>query len=319
MGKHKPVILVTGVCGDIGCSAVHALEDFPCVLIGTDIQQITPVRDKLSAFYTVSSAQNIDQYIQSLLKIVEKEKVLFLLPISEPEIAAISAHRTVFERRGVRLLINNDLVVGNFLDKLKTSRFLEELGIVVPKSVPLAEFEGDWNFPVIVKSRRGCGSKRLWVAEREDIDYLRRKDAGDLIVQELLGSEEEEFTTGVFSDGDRVSSITFRRKLGYGGLSKEIVLEDIPYLAELSRKIARAVNLVGAINIQSRKHGEKYLPFEINPRLSSTLLFRKKFGFDDVVWWVKILSGESYSYQPRYRSGKALRCCAEYYYDLESA
>ncbi|MFA6498083.1 MAG: ATP-grasp domain-containing protein [Desulfurivibrionaceae bacterium] len=318
MKKNKPVILVTGVCGDIGSSAVYALNDFPSVLIGTDVQQITPVRGKLGAFYTIPGAQNVDQYIQSMLEIVERKKVLFLLPISEPEIVVISAHRAIFERLGVRLLINNEMVVENFLDKLKTSRFLEKLGVEVPKSVSLAEFDGNWDFPVIVKSKRGCGSKRLWVAEREDIDYLRRKDEGDLIVQELVGSAEEEFTTGVFSDGDRVSSITFRRKLGYGGLSKEVVLADVPYLAELSRKIARAVKLVGAINIQSRKHGGNYLPFEINPRLSSTLLFRKKFGFDDVVWWVKVLSGESYSYQPIYRAGKALRCCAEYYYDLES-
>lgn len=86
-------------------------------------------------------------------------------------------------------------------------------------------------------------------------------------------------------------------------------------------KIAEATGLVGSINVQTRKleGAEVYVPFEINPRISSTLLFRKKFGFDDAVWWLDVLQGRSYEYRKRYNAGIAIRHVTESYFDLEEA
>ena len=147
---------------------------------------------------------------------------------------------------------------------------------------------------------------------------MRFKDDGLLIVQECLGSESDEYTTGVFSDGRQISSITFKRKLGYGSLSAEAILVDNPFLENLSKQVAEATHLIGSINIQSRRLGndDLFVPFEINPRLSSTLLFRKKFGFDDAVWWLDGLRGKSYSYERKYRSGRAIRYVSECYFDI---
>jgi len=85
----------------------------------------------------------------------------------------------------------------------------------------------------------------------------------------------------------------------------------------LSSKIAEAVSLRGSINIQSRRVGDVFLPFEINPRISGTVLFRKKFGFDDVSWWMDILSGKTYDYVPLFKSGRAIRHYSECYFDME--
>ena len=98
-----------------------------------------------------------------------------------------------------------------------------------------------------------------------------------MIIQEYIGSDSEEYTTGVFSDGRKVSSITFRRKLGFGGLPVEAVLVDEPFIKNMALYIAEATGLIGSINIQTRRmaDGNIFVPFEINPRLSSTLLFCK--------------------------------------------
>jgi len=45
-------------------------------------------------------------------------------------------------------------------------------------------------------------------------------------------------------------------------------------------------NFIGCINIQLRKTNKGPLLFEINPRISSTVVFRDKMGFTDLKWWI---------------------------------
>jgi carbamoyl-phosphate synthase large subunit len=313
----KPVILISGVCGDIGCSAVRALREAAAKIIGCDMRPYSPVYDLIDQFYVIPGALDRENYMKSLRKILEKEGILFFLPIPEPEIRVADEKRGELEALGIKLLLNNHLIIDNFLDKLKTAQFIESIGLRAPKTALLQEYDGDFGYPLIVKPRSGYGSKRLWkIEDNRDLDYLRLKDDGNLIVQEHIGSDLEEYTTGVFSDGKKTSSITFRRKLGFGGLSTEAVLIDDQRVEELSVKVAEAANLIGGINIQSRRVDNTFIPFEINPRLSSTLLIRKRFGFDDAMWWLHILSGKSYSYKKAYKAGRVVRSVSECYFDM---
>jgi len=99
------------------------------------------------------------------------------------------------------------------------------------------------------------------------------------------------------------------------GLSSNLIV----YVFKSSAKIAQATRLIGSINIQSRRleNDNIFVPFETNPRLSSTLLFRKKFGFDDIVWWLDVLRGKGYFYKKKFKSGRAIRCLSECYFDME--
>lgn len=192
--------------------------------------------------------------------------------------------------------------------------------MAISKVILQKKYDGSFGFPLAVKPRTGYGSKRFWkVEDSKDLDYVRTKDDGLLIVQEYIGSDSEEYTTGVFSDGKTISSIIFRRRLGLGSLSAEAILVDEPFLKNLFAKIAQATCLIGSINIQSRRLGNDniFMPFEINPRLSSILLFRKKFGFDDAVWWLDVLLGKEYYYKKKFKSGRAIRFLSECYFDME--
>jgi carbamoyl-phosphate synthase large subunit len=313
-------ILVSAVSGDIGCSAVRSLCEKKYNLIGCDMNPYTPVSGILNGFYKAPSAQDKTGYLRFLNTVIAKENIDCVLPISEPEIKLLSEKRDEILPSGTMLLLNTRHIIETFLDKYRTVQYLSSIGIKTPRTALLSEYDGCFGFPSIVKSRSGSGSKKLWkVGDQTDLDYVRKKDDGQMIVQEYIGSDSEEYTTGVFSDGDKVSTITFRRKLGFGGLSVEAILSDDPFIERLASIIAKAVHLVGCINIQSRRvlEDNTFVPFEINPRLSSTLLFRKKFGFDDLIWWVNILRGKGYSYEKKYRSGRAIRYVSEYYFDME--
>ena len=317
----KPVILISAICGDIGSSAVRALREAAHKIIGCDIKFYTPVFHLADKFYQAPAASDTENYLDFLKDIIKKENIEAFLPISEPEIRILNTRRKEIGTLGIKLLLNNRTIIETFLDKLITARYITSIGLIAPKTTLLREYDGSFGFPLIVKPRAGYGSKKLWILEdQNDLDYLRLKDDGCLIVQEYIGSESEEYTTGVFSDGNNVSSITFRRRLGYGGLSAEAILVDEPALENLSVRIAKATGLIGGINIQSRRldYSNIFVPFEVNPRLSSTLLFRKRFGFDDAVWWLNVLFGKGYSYKKEYKSGRAIRCVSECYFDMES-
>ncbi len=317
---RKDVILVSAVSGDIGCSAVRSLSEEGYKIIGCDMNPYTPVLPLLQKFYKALPASEETEYIAFIMDIVNRENVDYFVPISEPEITVLNVQREEFSAPDVKLLINSSTIIDTFLDKLKTAQYISKIGLVAPKTALLKEYDGSFGFPLIVKPRTGCGSKKLWkVEDVNDLDYIRLQDDGNLIVQEYIGSDSEEYTTGVFSDGRKVSSITFRRKLGFGGLSVEAVLVDEPFIKNMASYIAEATGLIGSINIQSRRLENEniFVPFEINPRLSSTLLFRKRFGFDDLVWWLDVLSGQDYHYEKQYKSGRAVRYVSECYFDME--
>lgn len=314
----KPTILISAVGGDIGASAVRALQNVAGLIVGCDMRPYPAVSNLLHSFSESPAAADSSAYLAFLKRIITGNHVDFFLPISEPEIAFLNDRREEIENLGVKLLLNNQIIIDNFLDKFKTVQFLSAMELAVPRTCLLKNYDGEFGFPLIVKARVGHGNKNTWKIENvEDLAYVRLKDNGGFIVQEYVGSESEEYTTGVFSDGRNVSSITFRRRLGFGSLSSEVSLVDSPYMEDVSTKIAREARLLGSINIQSRRINDKFIIFEVNPRLSSTLLFRKHFGFDDVVWWLEALKGNGYTYRKLYKSGRGVRFISECYFDIE--
>jgi carbamoyl-phosphate synthase large subunit len=314
----KIVVLISAIYGDIGCSAVRLLREAAKKIVGCDIKPYSPVSHLVDQFYIAPAATDTTNYMAFLKEIIIREKIDFFLPVSEPEIEVLNTRRKELEVLGVKLLLNNQSIIDNFLDKLKTVQYLEGLNIRVPRTMLLSGYDGSYGYPVIVKSMKSHGSKNLQkVIDMHDLEYISKKNDGSLLIQECIGSNKEEYTTGVFSDGDIVSSITFRRKLGFGSMSIEAILVDEPYLHNIAQHIARDMALIGSINIQSRRVGNDFIVFEINPRLSSTMLFRKKFGFDDAVWWLSALLGKGYFYQRKFKSGRAARSLTECYFDME--
>lgn len=314
----KPAILISAIYGDIGCSAVRSLREVAWKIVGCDMKPYSPVSHLIDKFYEVPAATDTTDYMTLLRKIIIREKIEFFLPVSEPEIEVLNTRRKELKALGVQLLLNNQNIIDTFLDKLKTVQYLKGLNIRVPRTMLLSDYDDSYGYPVIVKSRKSHGSKKLQkIVALHDLEYVRKKNDGSLLIQECIGSDKEEYTTGVFSDGNIISSITFQRKLGFGSMSIEAILADEPFINNIAQHIARDMGLIGSINIQSRRVGNDFVVFEINPRLSSTMLFRKKFGFDDAVWWLNVLLGKGYSYKRKFKSGRAVRCLSECYFDIE--
>jgi len=313
----KKVILVTAVAGDIGSSYVDSAYGEEFTLLGCDMEHLVCPNGQIERFFRVPPAERTEDYFTAIADIKEKAHVDVIVPISEAEIRAFHENRNIWSTWKAKVLINNETILDNFLDKYKTVQYLNSIGIKTPQTYWLRDFNGQLPYPLVMKTATGWGSKGIVIAESDlDIEYYKRKDDGTYLVQERVGSINEEYTVGVFSDGKTTASITFKRKLDYGW-SKEVIYVESGKMDKLAQRIAERTGLVGSINIQSRLSDGEFIPFEINPRFSGTLPFRKKFGFADCLWWPRVILGGGYTYSRQYKSGKGVRYFTECFVEKE--
>jgi carbamoyl-phosphate synthase large subunit len=178
-------------------------------------------------------------------------------------------------------------------DKFKTAEFLKEKGLPFPKTVLAKSWKEIENFPVILKTKSGSGSKDIYkINSKEDFFSHMRKTTDDYIIQEFLSNDYGEFTCGVFRSTDKeIRTQIFKRELvgGFSGYG-EVIENNL--ITNLLEEIAIKLDLLGSINVQLRMNENLPMVFEINPRFSSTVLFRHLFGFKDLEWTIKDKLGE---------------------------
>ncbi len=316
---RKARLLVTAVGGDIGQSVIKCLREsrLGAYIVGCDMDNYAAGQSDCDRFYLCPPADRPQEYKNFLLHIIRKEKIDRVLPISEPEIAFYNSRRKLFADLRAKFLVNEKHVVDTFMDKYKTVEFFKANGFPYPETFLPSEYSNQLGFPLIIKKRRGRGSRGLaTVRSKGELKFhLSRNE--DVIIQEYLPGKMGEYTTGLFGDGRNMRSISFRRRLGYGGLSNVAELVYDKKLSALSMSIGEALRLRGSINIQLRLTERGYIPFEINPRFSSTVYFRHFFGFKDVTWWLGMLEGKTLRYKPKYKSGVGVRKLTEVFYDLK--
>lgn len=237
-------------------------------------------------------------YFESISRIVEKHEVDLIVPMSEAEIYLFIEHGHSTEFQGVPVLTADEgsVVIGQ--DKLATAEFLAERGIPHPWTFLVGA--GDpLEVPCIIKPRRGNeGEGVLVVDDPELVPVLRRTRPHD-VWQELLLPEVEEYTCGVFrSRAGETRSISVRRRLQGGYTSAgEVVHHDGVH--QYLQQVAEALDLRGSVNVQLKLTPRGPIAFEINPRFSSTVMFRHLLGFEDFIWALKDLKGlDLGSFQP---------------------
>ncbi|NNE32366.1 MAG: ATP-grasp domain-containing protein [Winogradskyella sp.] len=284
-------ILVTGCGGDIGQSIgkiLNSHKDFNKI-IGCDISDKNPSQFIYEDFFVSLPCSHPD-YIKYIESVVESKKIDIVIPIAEPELRFFARINHLDKIGDAKLLTANLKALQIGFDKLETSNFLKKNNLPFPKTEVLADSNKPIEYPVLIKSRTGSGSSSIFIAQdQHDYDYLKTKYP-DFIVQEALPSEGGEFTCGLFRDQHgEIRTIILKRELqgGYSGYGEVIINSEIE---QLLIDIAKHLDLIGSINVQLRLSKRGPVVFEINPRFSSTVLFRHMFGFEDLVWTLQTLT-----------------------------
>jgi carbamoyl-phosphate synthase large subunit len=279
-------ILVTSCGGDIGQSIGKILNKLNYHSFGMDISDKNASKFIFDNFDVGLKASD-KNYIAEIKNYVAQHKIDIIIPASEPELRFYTENfKETPVINGAIVLMANHLSRKIGFNKRETCFFLKENKLPSPALYNLNS--SDTVYPLIAKPNTGAGSANIFKVDNfEEFKFLNKKYK-DLIFQELLDGAEGEFTCCVYrSKNGETRNISFKRELtagGYSGYGEVIEDERIDLLLE---KLARFLNLEGSINVQLRIHFGVPVVFEINPRFSSTILFRDLLGFRDLQWSIQ--------------------------------
>ena len=277
-------------------------------LYGIDITEDHPgsfVFDKVN----VSPHAKALNYLEWLKDYILDNKIDLLVPTSEAEILTISENLSAIESV-CNVLINDSVLIKNCLDKHKTLNFLHSSGIKVPNHGIVGDGNKPIQYPVIIKPKRGQGRKGLRKISKES-EFLEITE--EYVWQEYLEPDDEEYTCAVYVSKELKSRILLLKRVLVGGSTGKAIVVKNPEIERYIEQIITAWNVPGLYNIQLRftKGGPRL--FEINPRVSSTIVFRDMLGFEDFKWWVlEKLGKELPDYEAVSEGTRIYRGSAEY-------
>ena len=280
-------ILVTGANGDIGEAVGRILQEtFPSAeIFGADAGGQWPGGFVFKSMLHAPLA-SAPEYIDHLHRL--RGRFDLIIPTSEPELARLSQVKDIKDQ--LPLLMVDPGILNIFMDKYETVLFLERHGLNPPRTKFFTEVEAA-DLPVYIKPRRGAGGRghRL-IKTNAELQAAKEVTADDWVAQEYLPGGDNEYTCALSRLNGNAKYIVLRRQLeGAKTVKAEVV--DLPEISMLLENIAEILDLDGCINVQLKMKGDGPRVFEINPRLSSTVMMRHRLGFRDCEWWVRSFFG----------------------------
>lgn len=312
-------VLVTGAGALLGQGIIRSLKrsTLDIAIATADPNVLSPGLFWTDERYLIPFADDAD-YVARIEHVIDQSRADALLVGTDVELPFYAAHRVELERRGIQVLVSSPDVVSIADDKYRTNQFFRNAGFDAPGSAlpedtdELERLIATSGFPLIVKPR--IGARAIGVSLVRDRAELRAALTGrtGLIVQECVGSDDQEYTASVLVfDGSAKASIVMRRDLRDGNTYRAFT-EPFDELNAIVRRWGEALNPYGPANFQFRID-DKGRPkaFEINGRFSGTTPLRALVGFNEVEMCLrKILLGEEIV-QPAVETATILRYWSE--------
>jgi len=283
---------VTGVGGAAGICCIKSLKGIKNIrIIGIDADPLSAGFKFVHSSFVIPYA-NDQKFIPELIKICKKEGITVLIPTVDEELLPISKASQLFLEVGTKVAVSDPQTIEITNDKWLLYQKLLSAGIPVPHSWLPESLEG-MNFPVIVKPRRGRGSRDIYICQDNDDLLYALKKCKNPIIQEFLPGNE--YTIDVLADlnGHLIVAVPRRRIEVKGGVSWKGKTEHNLELEELSKKIVEILKLRGPACIQARfDKNNKPKIFEINARIGGTTILTVKAGVNIPYLTVKLFLGK---------------------------
>jgi carbamoyl-phosphate synthase large subunit len=188
------------------------------------------------------------EYLGRLVEVVEEFAVRLIVPLTDLDMTLLAERR---EELGAVLLLPEVAVVEGANDKYATHLFLEEQGIGSPAAWLPDQLPDELPFPVLLKPRRGFGSRNIFLAQdRGELDFFLPRTPVPSFVQEVCAGEEFSIDVLCDLDGRCLNSIPRTMIESKGGESiKGMTVRD-EELIELGRHVAETIGVKGPATIQ---------------------------------------------------------------------
>jgi hypothetical protein len=268
-----------------------------------------------------------EQFARELLDFLDTHPVNMVLPSHDGTIAVLRARRAQFERRTI-LPLPSEAALSIATSKPRTLALAEDLGIAVPRSVPVTGLDDlpsalDYlGCPVVIKptqswvERDGIGS-RLHSAVASTLDEAKsaldhvHATGGRAVLQEWLPGRREAISLFYARKRfwARFAQVSYREFPPLGGVS--VLCESMPLLPEVTKvaeRLVRAMALEGCSMVEFRRNrmGQPVL-MEVNPRMAGSVALAISAGVNFPQLLYTWAMGGPLQEVSGYRTGRRLR------------
>jgi carbamoyl-phosphate synthase large subunit len=308
-------ILVSGASGIVGYGTLRALKSTnkELILVGSTIYEDS-VAQGFCDIFEKALPTNHENYLDWLLSIIKKHKVDLIIPGIEADLYKWSTNKEKIEKSGAILLTNNLSLIELCRDKWTFYKELSKINspylIKTSLDTEFTKIVENIGLPFLLKPKTGFASKGIVKVTSEDVFDLHKLHIGEiLMVQEIVGNEEEEFTTSAFCDGkgSYYASMTLKRKLSKDGFTDRAETYELENIDEVLNHFCSYLKPIGPTNFQFRMHQGELKLLEINPRISSSTSIRTAFGYNESEMVVEYYLENRVPTQPKLTTGKAVR------------
>ena len=280
-------ILVTGVGAIIGYGIVNSLRrtTLPLRIYGTDIYPDAYGATLVDQFIDGVMAYS-DDYLEFIESTVKEHAIDLIIPGIEQDLYSLSEKK---DSISARIVLNNELCIRLSKNKLDTYNHFHALNqpFVIPTrhDCSYEECAKDFGVPFILKPFSSYASKGLEIVRSlEDFEFHSAKLQRQCVYQKLVGSDDSEYTVGVFGNGvgGYFDSLILRRTLSKeGATAKAWMVPSEPTITACVDAVCSLLQPIGPTNIQLRKEGDQVFLLEINPRISSSCSIRSAMGYNE--------------------------------------
>jgi carbamoyl-phosphate synthase large subunit len=263
--RCSPVTAVLFTCAGQRVDIVTAFGRAGATTIATDINPLAPALYHADSYALVVPVDD-SGYVAALRDIVRAHDVRLVVPLTDLDQETLARRREELEPALV-LLPPAD-VVEAMADKYRSHLAFEERGIASPPTWLPDDVPDDVEFPVLVKARRGFGSRHIYRAEtRSHLDFFLEHTPAPSIVQACCRGEEFSIDVLCDFDGRCLNAIPRTMVESKGGESiKGKTIKDWD-LIEAARTVAEALPIWGPANIQCfREPSGRCEVTDVNPR-----------------------------------------------------
>jgi carbamoyl-phosphate synthase large subunit len=325
MSNEKPIaVLVTGVGDTVGQALVKAARRsaIPCRVLGTDRDELSVGLNWVEKGFVLPHCSQAEAYLDQLREICVAEGVQLILPGSEKELELLARNAAALQAEAGAIVVGSPPeVLQVALNKWETCRFLERAGLRFPRFARLDADDDlqrlirEVGFPLIAKPFHGTGARGLVrLNSWKEIEALR-VEATEMVVQEYLQPDDEEYSVGVYTlkDGRQVGAMSYQRRHMVAGDTYKARIGSHAAVEAEAKAVVAALRPAGPCNVQLRVTERGPVTFEINPRYSGGVSLRAYFGYNEVEMAVRDLVLNQPVPEPRVKSGVALRFWEELY------
>ena len=252
-------------CAGLRVDIVSAFGKAGALTVAVDVDPLAPALYHADRIALVPRSDD-PGYVSALAGLVREHDVRLVVPLSDVDTALLAAEGDALSPALV--LGPNAEVAMAMADKWVAHQLFEERGIASPRSWLPNDVPPNARYPLLVKARRGFGSRDIYrAADPAELAHYLAATPVDSFVQEQC--QGEEFSIDVLCDfeGRCLNAIPRTMLHSKGGESiKGRSLKDWS-LIEHGRHVAETIGIRGPANIQCFREPDGSLPVtDVNTR-----------------------------------------------------